>query len=168
MPEEWPDMTYLHGTVLGAASVLTVFLGILQAQTGDVSRGRAAVESSGCFDCHRVGDRGSRVGPDLTDIGARRSPDVLRQSLVAPDDEVLPENRSVRVVTRDGTTTTGRLLNQDAISIQLINAKDELRTYLKDNLREFGILDKGLMPSAQGKLTDAQVADIVAYLTSLR
>ena len=168
MPKGWPDMTYVHGTLLGAAVVSTLFLGILRAQTGDVSRGRTAVESSGCFDCHRIGDRGSRVGPDLSDIGGRRTPEGLRQSLVAPDDEVLPEHRSVRVVTRDGTTTVGRLLNQDAISVQLINAKDELRTFLKDNLREFVILDKGLMPSAQGKFTDGQVADIVAYLTLLR
>ena len=101
MPKGWPDMTYVHGTLLGAAVVSTLFLGILRAQTGDVSRGRTAVESSGCFDCHRVGDRGSRVGPDLSDIGGRRTPEGLRQSLVAPDDEVLPEHRSVRVVTRD-------------------------------------------------------------------
>jgi putative heme-binding domain-containing protein len=126
------------------------------------------MESAGCFDCHRIGDRGSRVGPDLSDVGARRTPEVLRQALLAPDDEVLPENRSVRVVTRDGVTTEGRLLNQDAFSVQMLSAKDELRTYLKDNLREYSILDKGLMPSAQGKLTDAQLADVLAYLTSLR
>jgi putative heme-binding domain-containing protein len=161
-------MICLHGTVLGAVSASTLFLGLLQAQTGDVSRGRTIVESTGCFDCHRIGDRGSRLGPDLSDVGARRTPEVLRQALVAPDDEVLPENRSVRVVTRDGVTTVGRLLNQDAISVQMLGAKDELRTYLKDNLREYSILDKGLMPSTQGKLTDAQLADLVAYLTSLR
>jgi putative heme-binding domain-containing protein len=162
------QMTYLHGTVLGAVSVSSLFLGMLQAPTGDASRGRTAMESGGCFDCHRINDRGARVGPNLSDIGGRRTPEALRQALVAPDDEVLPENRSVRVVTGDGTATVGRLLNQDAISVQLITAKDELRTYLKNNLREYGILDKGLMPSTQGKLTDAQVADLVAYLMSLR
>lgn len=161
-------MTYLHGTVLGAVSASSLFLGMLQTPTGDASRGRPVMESSGCFDCHRIGDRGARIGPDLSDVGGRRTPEVIRQALVAPDDEVLPENRSMRVVTRDGMTTVGRLLNQDAISIQLITAKDELKTYLKDNLREYGILDKGLMPSTQGTLTDAQIADLVAYLTSLR
>lgn len=161
-------MTYLRGTVLGAVSASTLCVGLLQAQTGDASRGRTVMESAGCFDCHRIGDRGSRVGPDLSDVGARRTPEVLRQALLAPDDEVLPENRSVRVVTRDGVTTEGRLLNQDAFSVQMLSAKDELRTYLKDNLREYSILDKGLMPSAQGKLTDAQLADVLAYLTSLR
>jgi putative heme-binding domain-containing protein len=135
---------------------------------GDASRGKALVESSGCFDCHRINDRGSRLGPDLSDIGGRRTPDRLQQALVAPDEEVLPENRSVRLVTREGTTITGRLLNQDALSVQLINPKEELKTYLRAGLREFTVVDKGLMPSVQGKLTDQQVADVVNYLSSLK
>ena len=138
------------------------------AQLGGESRGRALVESSGCFDCHRLGDRGSRVGPNLSDVGGRRTPDQLRQALVAPDDEVLPENRWVRLVTRDGAAITGRLLNQDAISVQLITSSEDLKTYPKDGLREYAILDKGLMPSVQGKLTDPQVADVVSYLGSLK
>jgi putative heme-binding domain-containing protein len=136
--------------------------------SGDPTRGKALVESNQCFDCHRIGDRGSRLGPNLTDIGARRTPDKLQQSMVAPDDEVLFENRFVRVITKDGTTVTGRLLNQDAMSVQMMTPKEELKTYLKTNIREVTIVDKGLMPSSQGKLTDPQIADIVAYLASLK
>jgi putative heme-binding domain-containing protein len=136
--------------------------------TGDGVRGKALVESNACFDCHRVGERGSRLGPDLSDIGSRRTPDRLRQALVAPDEEVVPENRYVRLVTRNGDTVTGRLLNQDAISVQMINQKEELKTYLRSTLREFTIVDKGLMPSVEGKLTSQQVADIVTYLSSLK
>jgi putative heme-binding domain-containing protein len=135
---------------------------------GDASRGKALVDSGGCFDCHRIGDRGSRLGPDLSEIGARRTPDQLLRAMVAPDEEVVPENRFVRVATRDGATITGRLLNQDALSVQMLNPKEELKTYLRANLREFTIVDKGLMPSVQGKLTDQQIADIVAYLSSLK
>jgi putative heme-binding domain-containing protein len=135
---------------------------------GDASRGKALVESSACFDCHRIGDRGSRLGPNLSDIGSRRTPVRLRQALVVPDEEVLSENRFVRFVTKDGAAITGRLLNQDAMSVQLINPKEELKSYLRANLREYTIVDKGLMPSVQGKLTDQQVADIVTYLSSLK
>ena len=126
------------------------------------------MESNNCFDCHRIGDRGSRLGPNLSDIGGRRTPDRLRQALVAPDDEVTPENRFVRLVTPEGATVTGRLLNQDAFSVQLITPKEELRTYIRAALREYAIVDKGLMPSIEGKLTDQQIADIVAYLGSLK
>jgi putative heme-binding domain-containing protein len=167
-------MTNLQRTVLGAAATCALLGGAaLMAQqpatsAGDASRGEALVESSGCFDCHRIGNRGSHLGPDLSDIGNRRTADRLQQALLVPDEEVLPENRFVRFVTRDGATVTGRLLNQDAISVQLIDPKDELKSYLRANLREYTILDKGLMPSVQGKLTDQQVADIVTYLRSLK
>ena len=164
-------MTTLQRTMLAAAAMCPLLGGAAGWQTdtpaGDASRGKALVESSGCFDCHRIGDRGSRLGPNLSDIGSRRTPPRLQQALVAPDEEVLPENRFVRVVTKDGSTITGKLLNQDAISVQLINPKEELKTYLRANLGEYTILDKGLMPSVQGKLTDQQVADIVTYLRSL-
>ena len=93
----------------------------------DDSRGKALVESNGCFDCHRIDQRGSRVGPDLSDIGTRRTPDRLQQALLDPDAEVLFENRFVRFVTKDGATVTGRLLNQDALSVQLITRKKSSR-----------------------------------------
>jgi len=140
------------------------------APAGDPARGKALVASSGCLDCHRIADKGSRLGPDLSDIGSRqgRTPDQLRRSLVAPDDEVAPADRFVKVVTKAGATVTGHLLNQDAISVQLLTPKEELKSYLRADLRELTILDKGLMPSVQGKLNDQQIADIVAYLGTLK
>jgi putative heme-binding domain-containing protein len=139
-----------------------------EAPAGDAARGKALVESSGCFDCHRIGDRGSRLGPNLSAIGSRRTATRLREALLEPDAEVIADNRFARIVTKDGASLTGKLLNQDAISVQVMTPKEELKTYLRANLREFTILDKGLMPSAQGKLADQQVADIVSYLSSLR
>jgi len=142
---------------------------VLLAQlTGDQARGKALVESNKCFDCHRIDQRGSRVGPDLTDIGSRRDSDRLQQALLEPDAEVLFENRYVRFVTKDGATITGRLLNQDALSVQLLTPKEELKTYMRSGLRDYTIVDKGLMPSVRDNLTDQQVADIVSYLSSLK
>jgi putative heme-binding domain-containing protein len=74
---------------------------------GDATSGRALVQSGKCLDCHRIGDSGSRVGPNLSDIGSRRSPDRLMRAIVAPDDEVLPENRFVRVTAGDGASVQG-------------------------------------------------------------
>lgn len=165
-------MTNLQKTMWAAAAASLLSGGpVATAQapaSGDAARGKALVESSGCLDCHRIDDRGSRVGPNLSRIGGRRTPDRLRQALVAPDEEVVADNRHVRIVTKDGTTITGKLLNQDAISVQMMNQKEELKTYLRANIREYTILDKGLMPSVQGKLTDQQIADIVSYLSSLK
>src|SRR5882762_3415652 len=75
---------------------------------GDAANGKVLVESSKCFDCHRIREIGSRLGPDLSDIGNRRSPGALLRAILAPDEEVLPEFRFVRVVTKDGTSVVGR------------------------------------------------------------
>jgi putative heme-binding domain-containing protein len=135
---------------------------------GDAANGKALVTSTKCLDCHRIGDTGSRLGPDLSDVGDRKTPEQLQRAIVAPDEEVLPENRSVRVVTRAGATVTGRLLNQDAFSVQLIDAGEQLKSYAKSDLRELTILEKGLMPSYEGQLNAQQIADLVRYLASLK
>jgi alcohol dehydrogenase (cytochrome c) len=135
---------------------------------GDPANGRALVQSGKCLDCHRIGDTGSRLGPDLSDIGSRRTSDRLLQALVAPDDEVLPENRFVRVVPNEGTAITGKLLNQDAFSIQLMTPDEQLKTHLKSSLREFAIVQKGLMPSYESTLNAQQISDVVSYLGTLK
>src|SRR4051812_36892682 len=55
-------------------------------KTGDAARGRSAVEGKGdCLQCHRVGGRGSRIAPDLSDIGVARSAGSLLRSLTDPN-----------------------------------------------------------------------------------
>jgi alcohol dehydrogenase (cytochrome c) len=132
------------------------------------STGRSLIESNKCFECHRIGERGSRVGPDLSDVGARRSSDQLRRAILSPDSEVLPQHRSARIVTNDGKTVIGRLMNQDAFSIQLLTTDEQLKSYSKSGLREQTILTKGLMPSYEGRLSAQQIGDIVAHLESLK
>lgn len=150
------------------AFLLAPVIAFAQAAPVDPARGRALVESNKCFDCHRIDDRGSRVGPDLSEIGGARTADQLRRALVAPDAVVLPEHRFVRIVTRDGQEVTGRLLNQDTLSIQIIDQREQLRAYLKSNLREIALRQKGLMPSYERTLTPDQIADVVGYLASLK
>ena len=161
----------MNSRVMANAVVAAVFAlaaAQLSAQTGDAAKGKALVASSGCLNCHRIGDTGSRLGPDLSDIGDRRTPERLQRSLVAPDEEVLPENRFVSVVLKDGTTVRGRLLNHDALSVQLIDPKQQLRSIQTKDMRGYTILTQGLMPSFENKLSAQDLADVVAYLSSLK
>jgi len=137
--------------------------------SGNAVRGRALFESKGeCLSCHRIKDRGSRIGPDLTDIGAMRRSLELERSLLEPNAEVLLENRFVRVVTRDGEAITGRLLNHDAFTVQLIDSKERLLSFEKSSLKEFAFLDESPMPSYKGKLSAEELADLISYLVSLK
>jgi putative heme-binding domain-containing protein len=135
---------------------------------GDPQRGRALFEGKGeCTACHRVRGAGSRVGPDLTSIGALRRAAELEQSLVDPPAEVQPENRFYRVTPKSGASVTGRLLNRDSFTVQLIDTDENLRLFRIADLRGHGF-EETPMPSARDKLSPQEIADVVSYLSSLR
>jgi alcohol dehydrogenase (cytochrome c) len=136
---------------------------------GDAGRGQAVFEGKGqCLTCHRVNDKGSRVAPDLSEVGATHPPDSLERSLLDPNGSMLPQNRSLRAVTREGTVVTGRRLNEDTHSVQLIDNHERLVSLVKSDLREFTILKTSPMPSYKDKLSAEERADVIAYLASLK
>lgn len=139
-------------------------------KTGDAARGRAILEGKGdCLRCHRAGgDRGSRVAPDLSDIGARRSPSSLQRSLVDPTSQMMPINRPVRAVTRDGRVINGRRLNEDTYTVQLLDERERLVSLAKADLRELTIGTASPMPSYRDTLSAEERADLVAYLLTLK
>ena len=106
-----------------------------------------------CLSCHRVNDRGSRKAPDLTDIGAVRSAGSLERSLRDPNSQMMPINRPVRAVTRDGKVINGRRLNEDTYTVQLTDDEERLHSLSKADLREYTISTKSTMPSYEKELT---------------
>lgn len=138
------------------------------AVTGDAARGKAVFDGKGaCATCHRIGLAGSRVGPDLSAIGLQRRAVELEQSLVDPDADVQVSNRTYRVVAKDGTVTTGRLLNIDSFTVQMLDAKEQLRSFMKSDLRDFGFVASP-MPSFKARLNAQELADVVSYLVTLK
>ena len=117
--------------------------------------------------CHRVNGQGSRMAPDLSDIGTVRSARALEESLLDPTSSMLPMNRSVRGVTRDGKVVTGRRLNEDTYSVQLIDTQERLVSLIKADLKEYAVVKTSPMPSYRDKLTAQELADVVAYLVAL-
>ncbi|HJT88959.1 MAG TPA: c-type cytochrome [Bryobacteraceae bacterium] len=139
------------------------------ATDADAARGRTLVEGrAGCLKCHRIHGRGSAYGPDLSAIGSARTAAQLEESILQPDAEIDPHNRPYRVVTRDGGTVNGRLLNEDTFTVQLVDTGGRLRSFDKSSLRSYAFVDKSPMPSFEGKLSARELADIVAYLESLK
>jgi cytochrome c oxidase cbb3-type subunit 3 len=138
-------------------------------KTGNVARGRAVFEGKGaCTKCHRVGRLGSHVAPNLTDIGSVRSAGSIQRSLLEPTSQMMPINRPVRLVTKDGTVINGRRLNEDTYSIQVMDDRERLHSVRKDDVREFTIVKTSPMPSYKDTLTSEELSDLVGYLLSLK
>ncbi len=140
-----------------------------KVMVGDAMRGRQLFETKGgCASCHRVQGKGSRVAPDLTEIGNVRAADALWRSLLDPTSAMRPINRPVNIVTKDGRTISGRRLNEDTYSVQLIDDHERLLSLMKSDLRQFTIIRTSTMPSYKDKLAQQEIADIVSYLVTLK
>jgi putative heme-binding domain-containing protein len=136
---------------------------------GDAARGKLVFEGKGdCLSCHRVGVRGSRLGPDLTDIGGLRRGVQLEKALLDAAKAPSPEYRSVRVVTKDGKEYKGRLLNLDTFTVQMLDSGERLRSFSKTELREVSVITNSGMPSYKDKLNTQELADVVSYMASLK
>ena len=135
---------------------------------GNPRRGQALFEGKGsCTSCHRIGETGSALGPNLTEIATRLTGEQLRKSLLDPDPTVPPTYQRYRVVTRDGKAISGKLLNQDAYSLQMIDSDNRLVAFERSQLREWGFIQTPPMPSYRETLSPEELADLLAYLASL-
>jgi putative heme-binding domain-containing protein len=137
--------------------------------SSDVKRGQALVEGKGqCLTCHKIGPGRNKSGPDLSGIGRLRKADELVLSLVEPDAEVLYSYRTFRGTTRSGSTITGRALNEDTFTIQIVDSQGQLVSLTKSDLRQYEFLKQSSMPSFSQTFTPDELSDVVAYLVSLR
>ena len=136
---------------------------------GNPVRGQALFAGDGnCASCHAVNGKGPRVAPDLGDIGTLRTADILYRTLVDPAGSMLPVNRPVRAVTKDGKVINGRRLNEDTYTVQMIDEQERLVSLTKADLREFTVLKTTPMPSYKDKFNAQELADLEAYLLSLK
>jgi len=166
-----PPNEFSSAELTGLVSYLRTMRDVdLSAVTvGDEARGRTLFAGKGaCASCHRVAGEGPRTAPDLSDIGALRTAANLQASLLNPTESMLPVNRPVRAVLADGTVLNGRRLNEDTYTIQLIDQDERLRSLEKAGLQELTAVNESPMPVTAGMLDEQEVADVLAYLLSLK
>ena len=166
-----PDMPQISFSEKERWQVVAFVQKLRQASktVGDPAAGAALFRGEGeCLGCHKVHGKGGPFGPDLSKIGALRSVEGLRISILASNKNVSPAYWMVRAVTKDGEKVTGRRLNEDTYSVQLLDSNERLRSLMKSDLQNFEIDSNSMMPSYKGKLNEREIDDLVAYLATLR
>ena len=143
---------------------------------GKPDHGKQLYETKGhCATCHIVRGRGGSLGPDLTEIGARRGVAHLRSALLNPGSNKARDSSGyisflvMRVVTQDGREVRGIRINEDTFTLQLRDADNRAYSFRKDDLKELSRESSGsLMPSYQSVFSPTEIDDLIAYLASLR
>jgi putative heme-binding domain-containing protein len=143
---------------------------------GEPERGKQLYETKGqCARCHIVRGRGSSLGPDLTEVGARRGAGHLRNVLLNPGGSKARDSSGyisflvMGVVTQNGREVRGLRINEDTFTLQLRDADNRVHSFRKSDLKEVTRESSAsLMPSYQTVFSPAEIDDLIAYLASLR
>ena len=135
---------------------------------GNGANGEAIFWGRGhCADCHAVGRKGNRIGPDLSAVGRQRSSSFLLESLTREGPSLLPAYEGVTVETRDGRSITGIVKALDDFSVVFTDFKGQVYSFDRAALKSVTRRKRSLMPSYAKELTDSERNDLVAWLQQL-
>ena len=130
---------------------------------GDPKRGAELFERN-CLSCHRRGDRGHRVGPDLVSVAGRQSATLL-SDILDPNREVAPESMNVLVLTTGGQVLGGLIAEETPSAILLRRAEGIEETVPRAEIAELRPTGQSLMPvGLEQSLNPKDMADLIALL----
>ena len=132
---------------------------------GDRAEGKRVYDSHGCSGCHKIGGEGSVFGPNLTRIGAARSYEYLRASILNPSSDVPEDYQGVTVVTRDGKRYSGVRVNEDSFTVQLRLPDQSFASFDKQAIERETAEKESPMPAYT--LGEPDLKNLLAYLSGL-
>ena len=148
------------------AAVLKNYQGCLEL-SGDAPRGKQ-VFAKQCAACHRIGDVGVQVGPDISDSRVH-TPDKLLTNILDPNRAI--DNNYFRfvVLTSDGRTLDGLIAEETADKIVLRAQNDQRHVIARSEIEELKPTGVSMMPEGLESQIDQQaMADLIAYIKNWR
>ncbi len=145
---------------------LLSFLTGPQHATGNASRGANVFEKAHCVKCHKFGQKGDAIGPDLTAIANRFQRKEILESILFPSQVVSDQYATQTIVTTDGRTVVGMVSPVGDGSMFVLQANGEKLKLAKDDVDQATRAKQSAMPEGLlNTLTLDEVADLFAFLT---
>jgi putative membrane-bound dehydrogenase-like protein len=134
-------------------------------KTGNAERGRE-VFSKTCAKCHRHGDLGEQIGPDLTGFAIHPKEKILTE-VIDPNRSVEGNFRQYTVATSDGTVLSGLLASETRTAIELVDSEAKRHVVLRDDIDEMIASPKSLMPEGfETQLSPDEIVDLLEFLAA--
>jgi putative heme-binding domain-containing protein len=138
------------------------------ARPGNAERGRTVffdTAKSQCSKCHRIGDLGERIGPELTGVGSRFSRIHIVESILEPSRTVTPGFQTLTLALRDGRVLSGIKVSETETTLVLGDNQGQKHILAKTDIEEQKAQPQSTMPDGLTKpLTVDQFVDLVAFL----
>ena len=137
-------------------------------QPRDLERGRKLFGAVACTACHRFGNEGGGVGPELTAVGGRFGVRDLLEAIVEPNKVISDQYAAVSIAKKDGQVVTGRIGNMHGDTLSVIEdmfdpgATTDVR---RGEIDEMKLSDISPMPAGLlNSMTDGEIQDLCAFL----
>ena len=138
------------------------------ARTASAKRGQEVIVKARCLDCHKLGDKGAGLGPDLTTLNSRFQPADILESIVVPSKVISDQYKSVAVATQDGKLYNGMPIVADGPSLVLLLPDGTKATVLKSEIDEQKASATSVMPEGLlNPLSFQEIADLMALFNSM-
>ena len=142
------------------------------ALCGDRAHGRLVFDTNAaaqCKSCHKVGDVGENVGPDLTKIGAKYTKSALLDQILEPSKTIEPQYATYLLETKDGRVLSGLAVERTKDAVMLKDAQGKTIKVSSVEIERLVPQARSLMPELLLRdMTAQQVADLLDFLASLR
>lgn len=133
-------------------------------------QGRNMYLATNCITCHAMKGGGQNIGPNLTQIGTRFSPEDMLKSIINPNEVISDQYNSTVFSLKDGNSVVGRLISEEGDSYKISQnpyAPEVIRSIPKTEVIETKMSTVSLMPPGTiNRLNDDEVKDLLAYLIS--
>jgi putative membrane-bound dehydrogenase-like protein len=121
-----------------------------------------------CVSCHRLGERGHAVGPNLASV-QRRTADEILIHILDPNREVAPDFLEYTIALKDGRIVTGLIAAETATGLTLRRAEGAEETVLRLEIEEVSSTGKSLMPEGlETKISVPEMSDLLAFLLEIQ
>lgn len=126
--------------------------------------------ATGCVSCHTMQGIGGNVGPDLTQLGTRFSPEDILESIIEPSQVISSQYSATVFYLDNGQSVVGRLIKEDEQEYHISQnpfAPDIIRKIPKDQVTDTKISQVSMMPPGLiNRLNEEELKDLLAYLIS--
>jgi putative heme-binding domain-containing protein len=120
-----------------------------------------------CLKCHRLGDQGERIGPDLTGVGGRFARIYLVESILEPSRTIAPSFGTLVVALKNGQVLTGVKVTETETMLTLADNEGQKHLLAKADIEEYRSSPLSTMPEGlEKRFTEHEFIDLIAFLVS--
>ena len=122
-----------------------------------------------CIACHKIGEAGRPIGPDLSHIGSIRTERDLLESILFPSNTLARDYEAHVIETSDGQQTLGVIKSHTAEGLLVIDIAGQEKNIAHQTIAGDTTLPTSLMPQGLDQtMPEAELLDLVAWLRSLK